>query len=463
VARTARAARLERNAMSNAVAELVLILLLIGLNGLFALSEIAVVAARKQRLRQRAAEGDVRASRALDLAESPNRFLSTVQVGVTLISVVLGALGSSTLARMLASWIARVPFLAPYAQGAALAISLLAITYLSVVLGELVPKRLALNDPERVATAVAPLMRSFAALTAPVVRLLANSTRFIVRALGVSPQAEPPVTDEEIRLLFEEGTEAGVFEEAEQEMVQAVLLLGDRRVSAEMTPRPDVVWIDIHDTEEEVRRKLEETHYSRFPVAQDSLDTVIGEVRARDILTHLWAGRPFDLRAIMHQPLYVPEVMPVLRVLETFKRSGTQMAVVINEYGNAEGIVTLTDIMESIVGDIPSPDEAGEPQAVQRDDGSWLVDGMLPIDEFKEALDIEDTDLPAEQQGLYQTVAGFVILQFGRLPTATETLDWGHLRFEVLDMSGPRLNKVLVTVLPEGGEEPPPPPPLDED
>ena len=283
-----------------------------------------------------------------------------------------------------------------------------------------------------------------------------------MRALGVSPQAEPPVTDEEIRLLFEEGTEAGVFEEAEQEMVQAVLLLGDRRVSSEMTPRPDVVWIDIHDTEEEVRRKLEETHYSRFPVAQDSLDTVIGEVRARDILTHLWAGRPFDLRAIMHQPLYVPEVMPVLRVLETFKRSGTQMAVVINEYGNAEGIVTLTDVMEAIVGDIGPADQTDEPQAVQREDGTWLVDGMLPIDEFKTALGLEDIDLPAEQQGLYQTVAGFAILQLGRLPSVTEQFQWSNLRFEVLNMTGPRVQQVLVEVLPEGVETEEPPPP-DED
>jgi len=433
--------------MSSPLAQVIVILLLIGLNGVFAMAEFAVVGARKQRLRQQAGEGDRGAAVALDLAESPNRFLSTVQVGVTLISVLTGLIGGAALGADLATELARVAWLAPYSRTLAYGLVVAAITYLSVLLGELVPKRIALARPERVAVLLAPAMRLFAALAAPVVRLFSVSSRFVMRLLGVTPSAEPPVTDEEIRMLFEEGTEAGVFEEAEQEMVRGVLLLGDRRASSLMTARPEMVWVDIDDTPDEVRRKLEESSFSRFPVARGSLDQVIGEVQAKDMLIHVLKGHPLEIAPLVRKPLFVPEVMPVLSVLETFKQAGRQMALVINEYGGVEGLLTHTDILEAIVGDIPSADEVEEPEAIQRDDGSWLVDGLLPIDEMKRHLGIEET-LPDEEQGLYQTVAGFVILQLGHLPGPTDHFEWGNMRFEVLSMAGPRVHKVLVSFLP---------------
>ncbi|HHX45665.1 MAG TPA: HlyC/CorC family transporter [Chloroflexi bacterium] len=431
--------------------EVLLLFLLIVANGVFAMSEIAIISARRMRLEQRAAEGDRGAQVALSLSETPNRFLSTVQIGITLIGILAGALGGATLAMPLADLLRRVEFLAPYANGLAVTIVVIAITYLSLIIGELVPKRLALNNPEGIARVVSRPMRFVAKVASPLVRLLSASTELVLRILGIRLMPEPPVTEEEIRGLFAQGTEAGVFEQVEQQLVEQVLLLNDRRVSALMTPRPEMMWLNQEAPVEEVMRTIIESPYSRFPVARGSLDDVVGEVHTKDILTSMLSGNPFDLTSSIQTPLYVPEVMPALQALEAFKQSGRPTALVIDEYGSVTGYVTLTDILEAIVGDIPSADGDEEPEIVQREDGTWLVDGMLPIGEFRELFALEE--LPGEEQGLYQTLAGFVTSYIGRIPEPADHFSMGGLRFEVVDMDGNRVDKVLVARAPHPSPE----------
>lgn len=438
--------------MSSVVREVLILALLVLANGMFAMSEFAVISARKTRLQQRAAAGDRGARMALQLAESSDQFLSAIQVGITVIGILAGAVSGASLARALAEVLGQWRWIGRSAYSVSMALVVAAITYFTLVLGELVPKRMALNNPEKAATRLAPPMRLFALLTRPVVRFLSASTEVALRLLGVKPSAEPTVTEDEIRAMLEQGAVEGVIEEVEQDIVESVFRLSDRLVSALMTPRPDVAWLDLDDPTEELCRKIVESPYSRFPVAEGDLENVVGELRAKDLLVHMLSGKPLDLRAVLRPPLYVPEIMPALSVLEAFKQSGTQMALVIDEYGSLQGVVTLTDILEAIVGDIPSPEDQDQPMAVQRADGSWLVDGMLPVDEFKEILHIEA--LPSEDQGLYQTVAGFVVLQLGQVPSATDSFTWGGWRFEVMDMDGPRVDKVLVTAIPPEERDP---------
>ncbi|MHB0855958.1 MAG: hemolysin family protein [Anaerolineae bacterium] len=429
--------------MPPAVIEAVFVLLLILANGVFAMSEIAVVTSRKTRLQQQVSEGDRKAADALELAEKPNHFLSTVQIGITLIGVLAGAFSGATLAGYLEPLVAEIPPLAPYAQAISITVVVVVITFLTLVIGELVPKRLALNDPERIAGAVAGPMNALTWLATPAVRLLSFSTDLVMRLLGVQLNETPPVTEEEIRILLEQGTQAGVFAAAESDMVESVFSLDDRRASSLMTPRHDVVWLDTEDPVEEIQRKIIESGHSRFPVARDSLDNVLGEAQARDLLARAIVGEPFDLQAVLRAPLYVPEVMSALNVLEHFKSSGTEMALVIDEYGFVTGLVTLDDILEAIVGEIPTAEELAEPPVVQREDGSWLMDGMVLIDEFRELFDL--SELPGEDHGLYQTLGGFVTSQLGAIPTSADRFEWNDLRFEVVDMDGNRVDKVLVT------------------
>jgi putative hemolysin len=432
--------------MPSVMFEAMVILLLIILNGLFAMSEIAVISARKTRLQQWANEGNPRARIALELANTPNQFLATIQIGITLVGILTGAFGGATIASKLALGLENIPVLAPYSRPISLAVVVLPITYLSLIMGELVPKRLALNSPERIASAIAGPMRALARLASPVVHLLGLSTEALLRGLGIRPSAEPPVTEEEIRALIEQGTRAGMFEEAEQEMVERVFRLGDRRVSAVMTPRTEIVWLDRDASLEEIQHIITESIHSRFLVAQGSLDNVLGVVHAKELLLHFLRGQPLDLAAMLLQPLYVPESMRALEVLELFKQSATHIALVVDEYGGIQGLVTPSDILEAIVGDLPVAGEPLEPLAVQREDGSWLLDGMLPVDEFKELFHLGR--LPGEDQGVYQTLAGFVIMQLGRIPAVSDHFDWGGLRIEVVDMDGNRVDKVLAQPLP---------------
>lgn len=428
--------------MPSIAVEILVILLLMIVNGVFAMSELAIVSARKARLQQFANKGDAKARVALELANSPNQFLSTVQVGISLIGILTGAFGGATIADKVAQALKMVPLLAPYSQGLALGLVVVTITYLSLILGELVPKRLAMHNPEGIATAIAMPMRMLAAIVYPIVHLLSASTELVLRLLRIGPSTEPEVTEEEIKVLIQQGTEAGTFEEAEQDMVERVFRLGDRRASALMTPRPDIVWLDLDDPQEENQKQIIASVHSRFPVCQGGLDNVLGVVHVNDLLSKVLAGQAIDLIGSVRQPLFVPESTRALKVLELFKQSGTHLALVVDEYGVIQGIVTLNDILEAIIGDIPSIDPEEDPQAVQREDGSWLLDGMLSIDEFKELFEVEE--IPGEEKGNYHTLGGLVIMHLGRIPTAADHFEWSGLRFEVMDMDGNRVDKVLV-------------------
>lgn len=427
--------------------EIFAILLLILANGLFAMSEMAMVSARKARLEQWAEEGNGRARAALALSQAPNRFLSTVQIGITLVGILSGAFGGATLAERVGAQLSRVPWIGDSGPAVALALVVLLITYLSLVFGELVPKRLALNNPERIAVGVAVPMRVLAAITAPVAHVLALSTEGVFRLLGIRPSSEPPVTEEELKVMLQQGTEAGIFEEAEQDMVENVFRLNDRRVSAVMTPHPDIVWLDVNEPPAELRRKIIESAYSRFPVCRGDLDSLLGIVRTKDLLARALSDQPLDLLDCLRSPLFVPEGMPASKVLQLFRSSKTHIALVIDEYGSIQGLVTLKDLLEAIVGEItPGIAFNNEPEVVQREDGSWLVDGMLPIDEFKEFFDLEM--LPDEERSGYQTLGGFMMSQLGRIPQAGDHFEWQMLHFEVMDMDERRVDKVLVARLP---------------
>ena len=424
--------------------ELLIVFLLSIASGIFVMSEMAIVSARKVRLQQMANQGNVSARLALELANAPNQFLAIVQVGITLIIIVSGAFGESAIAKKVSPLLGFIPWMEPYRETIASAISILIVTYLTLVIGELVPKRVALNNPENIASAIARPMRMFATIASPVVYLLSASTDFVVRLLGIRPSTAPQVTEEEIKVLIEQGTEAGTFEEAEQDMVERVFRLGDRRVSALMTPRPEIVWLDLDDSAETNRQAIIDSSHSRYLVCQGELDNTLGIVRVNDLLADCLASKPLDLTKALQRPFYVPESTPGLKILELFKQSGTQMAIVVDEYGVIQGLVTLNDILEEIVGDLPSVDQVDEPQAVRREDGSWLVDGMLPVEELFELLDIGE--LPKEQRGNYHTVGGFVVTHLGRIPTATDAFEWQGMRFEVMDMDGNRVDKVLVVI-----------------
>lgn len=429
--------------MNEFALEIIIIFLLLVANGVFAMSEIAVVVARKIRLQQLADSGDKRAQTALKLAKNPNQFLATVQVGITLVGILAGAFGGATIAKNIAPYLNTFPILAPYSQLIGVGIVVVVITYLSLIIGELVPKRLALNNPERIASMMARPMQFLSKIAFPLVRLLDISTDVVVRLLGVKPSLEPAITLEEIKVLIEQGTESGIFEETEQDMIENVLRLDERPAGAWMTPRTKIVWLNIEEPLEDIQRKLVEYHYSRFPVAKGNLDNIIGVVRAKDLLVQSLTRQPLDLQVLLRPPLFVPESMSALNVLELFKEKGTHVALVTDEYGGIEGMITHNDILEDIVGHIPTAGEpSSEPQAQQRKDGSWLVDGLLNIDALKAIFEIEQ--LPDEQDGKYHTVGGLIMSQLHGIPMVGQYVEWQNLRFEVVDMDGRRVDKVLI-------------------
>lgn len=423
--------------------EFLLIFLLIIANGLLAMSEMAIVAARESRLRNRVNQSGPSAKAALDLARSPGRLVSTAQAGITLGAVLAGAFAGGELADEMARLVAALPVIGPYHREVGMALAVATVAYLSLVIGALVPKRLARRNPETIAAAAALPLSWFSKIFSPVLRLLEASSDVVCRLFG-KPRADgPPVTEEEIKTLVQQGTEAGVFEESEQDMVEAVLRLGDKSARWVMTPRTQIAWLDLQSTTDQIRQKIISSGHSCFPVADGSLDEVSGVVSAKDILAHLLAGAPLDLRASMQQPLFVPRTLSVLEVLDSFKKSGKHIALVVDEYGGIEGLLTHHDILEAIAGDIPLGSAAAEPKAVKRHDGSWLLDGMLSVDEFKEIFRL--ASLPGEKRDAYQTLGGFVFTQMGRIPSVSDAFEWQGLRFEVVDMDGKRIDKVLVS------------------
>ncbi|MCG3160863.1 MAG: hypothetical protein JMDDDDMK_01939 [Acidobacteria bacterium] len=437
--------------MAQVAVEILFIILLLIANGVFAMSEIAVVSSRRARLQQRA-ERDAGARAALDLANAPDRFLSTVQIGITLIGILAGAFGGATIAEHLVGYFERIPAIARYSGAISLGLVVLVITYFSLVVGELVPKRLGLNNPEKIAARIARPMQFLSRLAWPAVRALSASSNFLLRLLKAKPSDEPPITEEEVKLLIDQGTEAGVFEETEQDLVENIFRLPDQKVPALMTPRLDIVWLDIEAPIEETRQRIINSPYSRTPVCQGALDNILGIVKAKDLLSRVLAGEPFDLRAALRQPLYVPETRTALQLLELFKGSATHIAMVVDEHGAIEGLVTMNDVLEAIVGDLPAPSGEVESYAVQRDDGSWLLDGRISIAEFKELFSLDT--LPREEDGGYHTLAGFIITYLGRLPSASDYFVWDDLKIEVVDMDRRRVDKVLVSrVGPDDAED----------
>src|SRR5262249_27827190 len=372
------------------------------------------------------------AQTALTLANNPGPFLSTVQIGITLVGILAGAFGGATIAEKLAPPLKSFPAIEPYADKISFGLVVLVITYLSLVIGELIPKRLALHSPEKIAAAVGAPMKRLSALTSPLGRLLEGSTNGLLRLFGLRESSGPPITADEIKVLIEQGIKAGVFEEAERDLIERTFHLGDRTVSELMVPRPDVVFLDLDDPPEVIKEIIRSDRLSRYPVIQGAADNVVGVVLAKDLLAREYGNQPFDLKAAMVPALFFPDTMPAFKAIEMFKSSRRHMAMVIDEHGGVEGLVTVNDILDALVGDIPSMDEREEQAVVRREDGSFLLDGALSIDQLKRTLQLRR--LPGEEDGGFQTLGGFMMTRLGRVPAVAQHLEVGRLRLEVLDI-----------------------------
>ena len=427
--------------------DIALLLFLILLNGIFAMSEIAVISSRKSRLQRLAEDGSPGAHSALALHNEPSNFLSTIQVGITSVGILSGAIGETALADPLATWISQFTLIEPYAKGISLTVVVIGLTYFSVVVGELVPKRLGLLAPEGIASLIARPMNILSRFSKPVVWLLSTSSSLLLRLMGARRKEEPPVTDDEINVLMGQGAEAGVFHESEQEIVSNVLRLDDQRIGAIMTHRSDIYLVDLDEPEAVIRDRIADSPYERIVVCRDGLDHVIGILRTSDLLKAALAGATLDVEASLRTPLYVPETVSTTQLLESFRQARMQFALIVDEYGELEGLVTLTDVMTAIVGDLPSYDSRDEQDVVEREDGSWLVDGSVTIERLKSALDIED-ELPGEEENTFNTLGGFVMHILGRIPAVADHFESQGLRFEVMDMDRNRVDKMLITRLP---------------
>ena len=419
-----------------------IILLLIIVNGFFAMAEIALVAARNARLRPLAEARNPGAQAALELKADPSRLLSTVQIGVTVIAILSGTFGEATLGDTLQRELESYEgFVARYAHVISMAVVVIGISYFSLILGELVPKRIALVHPERIAAALGRIMRAIARVGAPIEWFLSASTNLVLRLMPLRSQGAAPVTDEEISFMLREGVATGHIPEAETAIVEMALRLGDRRASAVMTPRTQIESLDLDNPEEENRCKIRDSAYSRFPVVQGGSQQVIGIVQAKDLLIAALAGQPFDLRVATRPPLYLPNTVTALRVLEAFKTSGEPMALLVDEYGDLEGLVTQSDILEALVGDIPGSADADQ-RVVRREDGTCLIDGMVGLDELRQVLAV--SHLPGEDAD-FHTLGGYVMARLNRVPMVADRITAAGYRFEVVKMDGRRVDRVLVS------------------
>jgi putative hemolysin len=429
--------------------ESLVILLLILANGLFSMAEIALVSSRKAKLQQLADAGDAKARKALALIVDPGKFLATVQVGITLVGTLAGAYGGVAIAEKLSVALGRFAWLGEYRTAVSLFLVVVVVTYLQVVLGELVPKALALRHSEAIARQVAGFMGGLSRAAGPVVQFLNLSTQGVLRVFGVRPGRENPLTEEEVGLMLAQGAREGVFEQSQHEMMESVIEMGDRRITALMTPRPDIEWLDADGDVSEVRALLAEHPYSRFPVCRGSFDDILGVVHAKDLLAAFLNGQPLDLVGLARPVPVIPDSVPVLKALEAFKARGETMAFVADEYGSVLGLVTLDDILRNILGSmLPEQTADGEEDAVRRADGSWLVEGTMPVEEVQDLLKVEELAGEGED---YQTLGGFVMGKLGRIPKAGDLFEDGGWRYEVVDMDGHRVDKVLISQV-----EPPP-------
>jgi len=428
-----------------AVTALLILVLLVIANGVLAAAETAVVSARKARLRAKADAGDQGARGALPLTEQPARFLALVQFWLTLSGMIAGVLTGAVIAGQAAVWFGSWPAIAPWAPAGAFVIVTLILTSFMLVFGELVPKRIALANPERTAAILAPSMRALAWLAAPVLVVLGGASDAIARLIGIKPRPlADTVGDDDVRALVEQGLHAGVFQRAEKEMVEGVLALDKLRITAIMTPRPKIVFLNIDDPEETNWRKIVTSGHSYFPVYQKNRDQVVGMVSVKALWAHSAIGLPTVLKNLLVPPLNVPESMTAIQLLEQFKQTGRHTAVVSDEFGAVQGLVTLIDVFEAIAGDLPESGQRKSPQAKRRDDGSWLIDATLPIAELKSILGVT-RPLPQEPETDYQTASGFAVTQFGQIPSPGDRFDWEGWRFEVAEMDKRRIDKLIVS------------------
>lgn len=431
--------------MNQVVLEISIIFLLLVANGVFAMAEIAVVSSKKARLRRLADQGSGKARIALELAESPNRFLSTVQIGITLVGIFAGAFGGATLAAKLTGPIAQIAFLAPYADKIAFGLVVAVITYFSLVMGELVPKRFGLSNPEGIALMVARPMNWLSKFAGPVVSFLSVSTEALLRVLGFKPEKEVTVSEEEVRVMMQEGVRAGAFNKVESQIVHSALELDQLPVREIMTPRPKVIWLNQDDPHDQIWHKIVVSNHSHFPVYQGNRDHTVGTVSVKAIYANLAAGAGVKLKDLMVAPLIVPESQTVLQLVETFKQTGKHIALATDEFGSIVGLVTLNDVMEAVVGEFPSQGERAKPEAKKRDDGSWLIDAMIDLEAVERAL--PGFKFAGAAYSEYQTLAGFVVKSLGHVPKEGETFEAQGYLFEVLDMDRHRVDKVLVMPL----------------
>jgi putative hemolysin len=427
---------------------ILIILVLFFFNAIFAMYEIAMVAARKTRLEKRVEEGSKGAADALFLLSDPNQqYLSTVQIMITMIDTLAGGIGGAALSGPVAEQLGKIPLIAPQADLIALILVVIIITYFSIVLGELIPKRLAVSKPENVVTQLSPPIRVLTKIFRPLTKLLSISTNVGLKVLRINTDKGPSITEEEIRSYIEVGRNIGLIEEAESEMVSGIFRLGDRRVEALMTPRTEMAWIDINAPIEQTWEQIAQTPHSRLPVADGDLDNVLGYVQVRNLLDAKPEEPDFDLREYINIPIYLPENMAALKALENFQTSGIHLAMVVDEYGGITGMVTDYDILESIVGEIPENKEDTDYLVVERDENSWLFDGLIVIDQLKEILNL--SEMPGEDRSAYQTLSGFVMSQLGRIPKTGAKFTYENYEFEVVDMDGRRVDRVLVSKIDE--------------
>lgn len=432
--------------------EILVLALLILINGAFAMSEIALVAARRGRLARLAEDGDSAAAVAIELGAEPTKFLSTVQIGITSIGILNGIVGEAALAAPFALWLQGVGLEQRTSEIGATALVVIVITYFSIVAGELVPKRIAQLNPERIARLVARPMRALALITRPFVQLLSLSTSFVLRLAGHQDLGAALITEEEIHALLDEGSQAGVIEKAEHQMVRNVFRLDERQIGSLMVPRADILWLDADRSLEENLNRIAESDHSRFPVCRGGLGDILGIISAKQIVRQSLRGEPLDIEHEVVPPTYVPESLSGMELLDHFRISRTQMAFVVDEYGEIEGLVTLQDVLEAVTGEF-EPWDQEEAWAVQREDGSWLLDGMIPIPELKDRLGLKT--VPEEDKSTYHTLSGLMMWLLGRVPHTGDIGVWERWRLEVVDLDGRRIDKVLATYIPESEAEPP--------
>lgn len=430
--------------------EIFILVVLIIINGLFAMSEIALVAARRAKLTKLAEEGDASAKVAVALGEEPTRFLSTIQVGITSIGILSGVVGEAALAAPVASWLRELGLAQRPSELCATAVAVVLITYVSIVIGELVPKRIAQIDPEGIARRVARPMYALALISRPAVRILSGSTVLLLRLLGLRDEKTPGVTEEEIHALLEEGSESGVIEKNEHAMVRNVFRLDDRQIGSLMVPRSDIVWLDVERPLEENLARMSESEHSRFPVCRGGLDEILGIISSKQLFNQTLKGGQPDITHPLQSPVYVPESLTGMELLEQFRASGSHMAFVIDEYGEVQGLVALQDVMEAVTGEF-RPDRQEDAWAVRREDGGWLLDGLIPLPELKDLLGFKE--VPEEDRGRYNTLSGMIMWLLGRLPRTGDVIDWEDWRLEVVDLDGKRIDKVLASRRAGTGEE----------